>query len=237
METEHANPFAHNDASSRAVDAVVFDLDGTLLDTLPDLVVLTNAVLRECDFPERTSDEILSFVGNGVRALMYQAVPDDSDEVAVEEAMQRWKEQYPYYGHKLTEPYPGIPEILDELKGRGVKLGVLSNKFDAGVQDVVGAYLPDLFGAIHGECAEIPRKPDPAGLLRTIRELGTVPERTIYVGDSPGDIAASRNAGVLAVGVSWGYHDAEHLHAANPDWIISDPYALLDLVQQTAMLS
>lgn len=218
------------DATTPRFDTFVFDLDGTLLDTLPDLVVLTNAVLRECGFPERTSAEVLSYVGNGVKALMYQAVPQDADEEAVEAAMRRWKELYPQYGYRLTKAYEGIPETVAELKRRGARLGVLSNKFDAGVQEVVGAYLPGLFAVAHGESADIPRKPDPTGLLRTIEELGSAPERTVYVGDSTGDVAVARNAGTYAVGVTWGYHGAERLRAAAADLVIDDPRALLDLL-------
>ncbi len=127
---------------------------------------------------------------------------------------------------------PVIPraEMLAELRCRGIKLGVLSNKFDAGVQDVIGSYFPDLFGAVHGECVTIPRKPDPAGLLQTIGELGAVPARTVYVGDSPVDVEVSRNAGVFSVAVSWGYHDAERLYVAGPDRVISRPCSLLELV-------
>ena len=218
------------DATTPRFDTFVFDLDGTLLDTLPDLVVLTNAVLRECGFPERTSAEVLSYVGNGVKALMYQAVPQDADEEAVEAAMRRWKELYPQYGYRLTKAYEGIPETVAELERRGARLGVLSNKFDAGVQEVVGVYLPGLFVVAHGESADIPRKPDPTGLLRTIEELGSVPERTVYVGDSTGDVAVARNAGTYAVGVTWGYHEAERLRAAAADLVIDDPRALLDLL-------
>ncbi len=218
------------DATTPRFDTFVFDLDGTLLDTLPDLVVLTNAVLRECGFPERTTAEVLSYVGNGVKALMYQAVPQDADEEAVEAAMRRWKELYPQYGYRLTKAYEGIPETVAELERRGARLGVLSNKFDAGVQEVVGAYLPGLFAVAHGESADIPRKPDPTGLLRTIEELGSAPERTVYVGDSTGDVAVARNAGTYAVGVTWGYHEAERLHAAAADLVIDDPRALLDLL-------
>ena len=214
------------DATTPRFDTFVFDLDGTLLDTLPDLVVLTNAVLRECGFPERTSAEVLSYVGNGVKALMYQAVPQE----AVEAAMRRWKELYPQYGYRLTKAYEGIPETVAELERRGARLGVLSNKFDAGVQEVVGVYLPGLFAVAHGESADIPRKPDPTGLLRTIEELGSVPERTVYVGDSTGDVAVARNAGTYAVGVTWGYHEAERLRAAAADLVIDDPRALLDLL-------
>ncbi len=211
-------------------DTLVFDLDGTLLDTLPDLVVLTNAALNEQGFPSRTTDEVHSFVGNGARALMYQAVPADATPEQAEAAMRRWMELYPVIGNKLTKPYPHMEETLAELSRRGIGLGVLSNKFDQGVQDVIDAYLPNLFAVQYGERADIPRKPDPTGLLRSIAELGSVPDRTAYVGDSPGDVAVSRNAGTFAVGVAWGYHHADALREAGADLVIEDARELLQLV-------
>ena len=217
-------------ATHATFDTFVFDLDGTLLDTLPDLVVVTNQALAELGFPPRSTDEIHSFVGNGVRALMYQAVPENTPDTQAEEALAHWKALFPTYKNDLTKPYPGMPEALARLGERGVRLGVLSNKFDAGVQEVVGVYLPGLFAVAHGESADIPRKPDPTGLLRTIEELGSVPERTVYVGDSTGDVAVARNAGTYAVGVTWGYHEAERLRAAAADLVIDDPRALLDLL-------
>ena len=120
-------------------DTLVFDLDGTLLDTLPDLVVLTNAALNEQGFPSRSVDEIHSFVGNGARALIYQAVPTDASPEQAEATMQRWKELYPVIGNKLTKPYPHMEETLVELARRGIAMGVLSNKFDQGVHDVIDA--------------------------------------------------------------------------------------------------
>lgn len=214
------------------IDTLVFDLDGTLLDTLPDLVVLTNAALNEQGFPSRTTDEVHSFVGNGARALMYQAVPADATPEQAEAAMRRWMELYPVIGNKLTKPYPHVEETLAELSGRGVGLGVLSNKFDQGVHDVIDAYLPDLFAVQYGEREGIPRKPDPTGLLRSIAELGSVPDLTAYVGDSPGDVAVSRNAGTFAVGVAWGYHHADALREAGADLVIEDARELLQLVDE-----
>lgn len=211
-------------------DTLVFDLDGTLLDTLPDLVVLTNAALNEQGFPSRTTDEIHSFVGNGARALMYQAVPADATSEQAEAAMRRWMELYPVIGNKLTKPYPHMEETLAELAQRGISLGVLSNKFDQGVHDVIDAYLPNLFAVKYGEREDIPRKPDPTGLLRSIGELGSTPARTAYVGDSPGDVAVSRNAGTFAVGVAWGYHHADALREAGADLVIEDARELLQLV-------
>lgn len=216
-----------NDQNTPTFDTFIFDLDGTLLDTLPDLVELTNAALNEQGFPSRTTDEIHSFVGNGARALMYQAVPADATTEQAEAAMRRWMELYPVIGNKLTEPYPHIEEAIAELAARGINLGVLSNKFDQGVHDVIDAYLPGMFHVKHGECADIPRKPDPTGLLRSIAELGSTPDRTAYVGDSPGDVAVSRNAGTFAIGVAWGYHHADDLRAAGADVVLEDARELL----------
>ncbi|HIY84281.1 MAG TPA: HAD-IA family hydrolase [Candidatus Rubneribacter avistercoris] len=106
----------------------------------------------------------------------------------------------------------------------------LSNKFDQGVRDVIAEYLPGLFEVVHGECEDIPRKPDPAGLLRTVRELGSSPKRTVYVGDSPGDVRVSRNAGTFSLGVAWGYHTAERLREAGADEVIEDARDLLRFV-------
>ena len=216
-----------SDQNTATFDTFIFNLDGTLLDTLPDLVELTNAALNEQGFPSRTTDEIHSFVGDGARALMYQAVPADATTEQAEAAMRRWMELYPVIGNKLTEPYPHIEEALAELAARGINLGVLSNKFDQGVHDVIDAYLPGMFHVKHGECADIPRKPDPTGLLRSIAELGSTPDRTAYVGDSPGDVAVSRNAGTFAIGVAWGYHHADDLRAAGADVVLEDARELL----------
>ena len=212
-------------------DTFIFDLDGTLLDTLPDLVVLTNAALNEQGFPSRTSEEIHSFVGNGARALMYQAVPAEATPEQAEAAMRRWMELYPVIGNKLTKPYPHIEEVLSKLTTQGIKLGVLSNKFDQGVHDVIDAYLPGMFHVKHGERSDIPRKPNPTGLLRTIAELESAPERTAYVGDSPVDVRVSRNAGTFSIGVAWGYHHADDLRAAGADAIIDSALELVRFSQ------
>ena len=219
---------------ARTFVTYIFDLDGTLLHTLPDLVVITNKALRTCGFPARTEAEILSYVGNGVKALMYQAVPEGTPAEQAEAAMTCWKELFPYYDNELTRPYPHIEEMIAALRTRGCKLGVLSNKFDAGVHQVMGKYLPRRFEVEHGECDDIPRKPDPTGLLRTIRELGSTPARTVYVGDSPGDVRTARNAGAYAVGVSWGYHAVEDFAAedAEPDLMIDSPLELVELAEK-----
>ena len=213
----------------RSYDAFVFDLDGTLLDTLPDLVAVTNEALASCGFPLRTREQIKSYVGNGVRALMYQAVPEDTPPDEAERAMAEWKRIHPLIGTKLTRPYPGIVETVGALRQRGAKTAVLSNKFDGGVQQVMEQFMPGLFDARHGEGEGFPRKPDPTGLLKTLDELGVSPDRAVYAGDSPGDIVTARNAGTLAIGVSWGYHNAAELEAAQADYVITSAEQLLAL--------
>ena len=151
-------------------DTFVFDVDGTLLDTLDDLVVLTNDALAEFNLPPRTREEVNSYVGNGVKALMYQAVPEGTPQDVADACLARWKENYGTYPNDLTKPYPGIPALLAELRRRGCQLGVLSNKFDGGVQFIMNKCLPDAVDVQHGEGGpqNFPRKPDPTGLLTTI---------------------------------------------------------------------
>lgn len=204
-------------SDKKSFDTFIFDLDGTILDTLPDLVVVTNEALREQGFPERTHDEVLSFVGNGLVALMCQAVPENTPKDIADQAVACWKRFNLEYDNHLTAPYPHVPETLAELRRRGCKLGVLSNKFDGGVRKIIAQCLPGLFDVEHGECEEIPRKPNPAGLLRTIEELGSTPERTAYLGDSPNDILVAHRAGACGIGVSWGYHTAQEMRDAGSD--------------------
>ena len=215
-----------------AFDAFVFDLDGTLLDTLPDLVELTNATLRACGYPEHTHDEILGFVGSGVKALIRMAVPPEASDADVERAAQQWKDLYPEYGYRLTKPYAGIEEALAQLSTAGMKLAVLSNKFDGAVHEVIDAFLPGIFLTVHGESPEFPRKPDPTGLNKLLAELGTCAKRCAFVGDSSNDIRVARAAGAYAVGVTWGYGANETLVADGADVLIDHPSQLLDVLRE-----
>ena len=131
-----------------AFDAYIFDLDGTLLNTLSDLTNITNMALAEHGMPARTSDEINSFVGNGARVLLQRAATPGTSEEEIDEILARWRELYPEFGHKYTRPYEGMPETLDKLKADGAKLGVLSNKFDAATRFVIAEQFPGVFDIV-----------------------------------------------------------------------------------------
>ena len=202
--------------------AYIFDLDGTLLDTLPDLVQLTNMVLENRSWPKRTQDEILSFVGNGGRVLLERAAPVETPAHELDDAFAEWRDLYPTYGHALTKPYDGIPEMLDQLKRSGAKLGVLSNKFDAAVRTVIAEHFPGVFDLARGECEEIPRKPDPTGLLHMLKQLGVTPAQVAFVGDSQTDIETARAAGTACIAVTWGYQQP-----SDADLIVNHPSQII----------
>lgn len=207
--------------------AYIFDLDGTLLDTLPDLVRLTNMVLRENGWPERTTEEVLSFVGNGGRNLLELSAPAGTPGPQLDEAFARWRALYPTYGHALTRPFTGIPETLARLKDAGAQLGVLSNKFDAAVKEVIERHFPGVFDIARGECPEIPRKPDPRGLQHMMVQLDVVPEQVAYVGDSGTDMSVAVAAGAFPIGVAWGYRPVEELRSAGAQRIATAPAELV----------
>lgn len=211
------------------VKGVVFDMDGTLLNTLPDLTALTNAVLSDLGYPTHTEEAIRGFIGDGVRALMMRAMPDSASDDEKEAALAEWKSRYQEFGRKKTVPYPNIIEMLEGLKSKGVKLGVLSNKFDAAVKDLAGFYFPATFDVAKGESPTCPRKPDPTGLLASIQEIGLNPSQVAYIGDSAGDMKTAKAAGAMAIGVSWGYQTVDRLVSAGADMVIDDPLAILDL--------
>ena len=210
-------------------DAYIFDLDGTILNTLPDLVNITNMALEERGMPTHTADEVNSYVGAGARVLLQRAAPAGTPDDEIDSILARWKALYPEFGHKYTKPYDGMPEALATLKERDAKLGVLSNKFDAAARSVVGEHFPGVFDLVRGEGPETPRKPDPTGLLRMIADLGTTPDRVAYVGDSGSDMTVAVRAGAYPVGVTWGYRDADELRDCGARTLIEEPGELVGI--------
>ena len=190
---------------------VIFDLDGTLLNTLDDLADATNAALAEYGFPPRTTEEIRAFIGNGVSRLIRRAVPEGTDEAVAAAVLARFKAVYTEHVNDKTVPYPGILFLLRELKDRGVRCAVNSNKVDNAVRLLCDAHFDGLLDAVLGERDGIPRKPAPDGARRIMERLNVRPENTLYVGDGDADIRTAQNAGIDCAWVSWGYRHVDEL--------------------------
>ena len=190
-------------------DAVIFDLDGTLLDTLDDLMDAVNHALAQMGFPTRSRGEVQTFVGNGVAKLMERAVPTGTSPEDTARALEIFKGYYALHSKDKTAPYPGILEMLENLRAKGLKLAVVSNKFDAAVKDLAAGYFPGLMDLAAGENegTGIPKKPHPAMVLRTLETLEIPPERAVYVGDSDVDLETAKNAGLSCISVTWGFRD------------------------------
>lgn len=216
----------------RRFDTFIFDLDGTLLDTVPDLTLLTNRILREVGAPEHTQEEILGYVGSGVRRLINLALPKDAPEETIDKAMSLWDAHFAEYCDH-TVPFPGVVDLLKALRERGIGVGVVSNKLQPGVDVIMSRLLPGMADVMFGESELIPRKPDPKGIQVAMKFLKTAPADTIYVGDSPGDIKAGRNAGTATAVALWGYHDREDFPnaGAEPDLYVEEPLQLLQFAK------
>ena len=213
-----------------AVRAFIFDMDGTILNTIPDLTMVTNVTMERLGYPQHTLDEVMSFVGNGAERLVTQACPPGTSPEDCQRALELWRNVYLECGDDLTEPFPGIVETLRELRARGMKTAVLSNKFDAAVRELSDHYFPGLFDKSLGEIPPTPRKPDPTMLLQILDEFGVKPEEAVYVGDTSVDVEVARNAGTKVVGVSWGYDVALPLPIEELDAYIHEASELLDLI-------
>jgi phosphoglycolate phosphatase len=214
---------------------VVFDLDGTLLDTLEDLAGSTNAALRELGFAEHPVDRYRTFVGDGVGELARRALPEGRrDSASVDRAVAAIRDVYGRRWAERTRPYAEIPELLDELTARRLQLAVLSNKPHDLTTRIVAALLPRWsFAAVLGARPETPRKPDPRGALAIARQLGLPPAQLLYLGDSGVDMTTARAAGMVALGALWGFRGEEELSAAGAQRLLQRPLELLALLDSS----
>lgn len=213
-------------------DAVIFDLDGTLLDTLDDLMDAVNHALAEMGWPLRSREEIRQFVGNGVALLMERSVPAGTASADTAKALAIFKDYYELHKQDKTAPYPGVVELLKALREKGFQLAVVSNKFDAAVKALVEDYFPALLHSAAGEneVAGVPKKPAPAMVLRVLKELGVSPGRAVYVGDSDVDLQTAANAGLPCISVTWGFRDRAFLTAHGAAVFAGVPADILALV-------
>ena len=203
----------------------IFDLDGTLLDTLQDLANSVNYALRQHGMPEHSIDDIRRFVGNGVRLLMERAVPDGARNPQFEAAFATFRQYYMQHSLDTTRPYDGIPELIHELKARGCQMAVVSNKMMAATQELVHHFFPDIPVAIgEHEAAGIRKKPAPDTVYEALRQLGIIHHPSsiihqtsdiVYVGDSDVDIATARNSGLPCISVLWGFRSSMTMHCVS----------------------
>jgi len=208
-------------------DTVLFDLDGTLLDSLEDLSDSVNAALQEGGYPQRSIHEIKNFVGNGVRLLVARALPCHTENREIEHCVELFRKHYKQKMSHKTKPYDGIIDLLKELQMRNIKTGVVSNKYDLAVKSLCEEFFSSYIQVAIGENKKIRRKPSPDGILAAIQALNSEKEKTIYVGDSDIDIQTAKNAGVLSVGVTWGFRTKETLLKENPWKIVDSPAEIL----------
>ena len=205
---------------------ILFDLDGTLLDTLQDLIDSTNATLAHFGYPLRTAEEVRQFVGNGAKRLFELALPEGSTPQTVAEALAWFKEYYPAHSQIKTKPYDGILEALEEIR-KEFPVAVVSNKPDVAAKPLCKTYFGDIYA--QGESSACPRKPAPDMVFAAMKAIGA--ESCIYVGDSEVDVLTAKNAGVPCLSVLWGFRDKQILVEAGAEHFCENPKDLLKLLK------
>lgn len=192
---------------------VIFDLDGTLLDTLEDLADATNWVCAQHGWPTHPVEAYKYFIGNGAAKLVERAAPGDVEmtDGLRAELLEQFTQRYNAHKQDKTAPYPGIPQMLEKLKGAGVTMAVLTNKPDAAARPIVEGYFPGVFEAVQGALPGVPTKPDPTALFHLMERIGAGAEHTLFVGDSNVDIQTAKNGGLHSCGVLWGFRTREEL--------------------------
>lgn len=207
--------------------AAIFDLDGTLLNTLGDLCAAVNAGLTAHGFPAITEEQTRQRVGNGIRNLILRSLPEGTDGGTVDACLAAFRAHYEAHLHDATQPYRGIPALLRALRAQGVKTAVLSNKYDPAAKRLIEFFFPGLTDLTFGERTGVPRKPDPASVREAMAVLGVPASETLYIGDSGVDMQTAKNADLTAAGVTWGFRDRETLLESGADFLAGHPAQLL----------
>lgn len=204
---------------------VIFDLDGTLLNTLDDLADSTNYALSRFGYPTRTIDEVRQFVGNGVAKLIERAIPEGKNNPNFEKCLAIFKENYAQNMYNKTAPYNGIIEMLSNLKSKGIKIAVVSNKFDLAVKELCKKYFEGFidFAAGENEAQGIKKKPAPDTVISVLNEFNFAPEDAVYVGDSDVDIMTAKNSKMPCISVTWGFRDEKFLLENGATILINAP--------------
>ena len=212
--------------------AVIFDLDGTLLNTLEDLKDSTNYALQKFGFPQKTLDEVRSFVGNGLRMLIVRAVPAGTEDAVIDAVLQTMKLHYAENYHNKTRPYDGIEALLARLKAEGYPMAIVSNKADLVVALLRKLYFDTLIPVAVGETEGVLRKPAPDMVIEGLRRLGLPGAKAVYVGDSEVDLQTARNAGLPCLSVTWGFRSIQQLEEAGAQHLVHTPEELYETICQ-----
>lgn len=212
------------------IEGIIFDLDGTLVDTIEDIGDATNTLLKIHGYPQYPTEDFVRWIGNGAAKFIEEAMGEKVEPCQLMNYVSEFKEIYRENLHNKSKIYQGVPELLDELTQRGIKLAILSNKPHHLTEAVVSHYLPKWdFNPVFGQRAHVPRKPDPAGAIEIAYLMGIETDRILFVGDSVGDLKTSKTAGMVPVGVSWGY-GLKQSYRVNGETLIHHPRELLSLI-------
>lgn len=212
------------------IKAVIFDLDGTLLDTIEDLRESTNYALAKCGYPIRSIEDIRNFVGNGVEKLIERAIPNGKNNNDFEDCLSLMKKYYSINNTKYTSPYEGVISLLQELKSKGIKVAIVSNKFDSAVKVLCNKYFEGLFDIAFGENESCRKKPYSDMIIKVLTQFKIAKNEAILVGDSEVDIQTAKNSGLECISVLWGYKNKQFLLENGAKNLISTPIELLKFI-------
>ncbi|MBQ4123033.1 HAD family hydrolase [bacterium] len=217
-------------------NTVIFDLDGTLLNTLEDLYIAFNYAIKSFGYPTRTKEEIRSFVGNGTKKAIERAINEVVEKEKLEKINEIFKEYYANHMYEKTKPYSGILEMLYKLKSKKFKIAVVSNKYDIAVKNLCNHYFKELVDIAIGEGYGIKKKPDPSGTLKVIKELNSTIENSIFVGDSNVDIETAQNVGIECISVTWGYKEETFLIEKGAKNLAKVPNNIIEIIEKKLYL-
>ena len=213
------------------IKAVLFDLDGTLMNTLDDLADAVNFALDFFGFETHSIDKYRYFVGNGIPNLIMRATPENHrDATTLAAVKKKFYEYYNLHSMEKTRPYSGIPETLAALKKAGIKTAVVTNKDDAAAKIIINGFFPNSFDFVFGASEDIPKKPDPTIVRIATEKLGVTADECVFVGDSGMDMATAKNAGCVALGVTWGFRPREELLENGADFLAEEPSEIFPLI-------
>lgn len=213
-------------------ELLIFDLDGTLLDTVADLAASTNYALKQCGFPTHEVPAYRFFIGNGINKLFERVLPEENkSQENILELRKHFLDYYNGHNAELTVPYPGIPELLQKLQVRGLKLAVASNKYQSGTADLIQYFFPNInFSAVFGQQEGVAVKPDPTIVHNILKIANVEKSKVLYIGDSGVDMQTAQNAGIDACGVTWGFRPRAELEVFSPQYMVETPEEILNIL-------